>query len=85
MDFIETQLLLHANIKYCTWTFILQAFVLQVLVLQALVYVLVTLLFFVLNNIFLVFLLCFGRYFFVKSTVFTCDLSSLWSISSQIC
>ena len=28
MDFTDTQLLLHANIKYCTRTLILQAFVL---------------------------------------------------------
>ena len=64
MDFTDTQLLLHANIKYCARTLILRAFVLR-----ALVYVLVTFfVLFVLKHIFLVFLLCFGRYFFVKST-----------------
>ena len=41
MDFTDTQLLLHANIKYCARILILRAFVLR-----ALVYVLVTFLFF---------------------------------------
>ena len=77
MDLTDTQLLLHANIKYWTHTLILRSLYCGRLYTFSLRFCS-----FVLNNIFLVFLLCFGRYFFVKSSSTTCTVCVLNSVNA---